>query len=408
MCQLEASKYTCPVCEVRSCSLACVKAHKERSGCSGVLDGTRFIAKSSITGNDVNRDYNFLLNVGRQLTVGKEDVKQSARGIFKRNFRANGGQNAKRQRQSNVVDPRLFLVNKAYPQEPTTVIKGKNTLAIQVPVGMGRAAMNKTGYDKKIGSFVWTVEWVFIDIEGSEKSRFVSFRLKESLALKDAIPTNVLEKLEEAVTIDKDELKFYLDNVVDRKRRAKKKPSLIPVSGESSISEALRDMVVFEFPTIYVCNCEISKDLVCNGLQDVSDESSVDSSSSEDNSSSSDSSSSGDSDSESDSDSSEDENEIESEIVEGGINQELIGKTEDRSEKMMTTVQAQPLTTPAPKVEAQLERSKSPLDPLNGYSSSDDEPPEEDSSKMEPKETQKMPIAQSQVPDTFELDGVSA
>ncbi len=37
-----AAKYTCPGCAAQSCSLACVKAHKQASGCSGTRNRVQY------------------------------------------------------------------------------------------------------------------------------------------------------------------------------------------------------------------------------------------------------------------------------------------------------------------------------------------------------------------------------
>ena len=42
-CGAEESKYTCPGCQHRTCSLACVKQHKAASGCSGKRDRLAFV-----------------------------------------------------------------------------------------------------------------------------------------------------------------------------------------------------------------------------------------------------------------------------------------------------------------------------------------------------------------------------
>ena len=45
-CKLNPSKYTCPGCSVRSCSLPCVKAHKQQTGCTGKRQQTQFVPLS--------------------------------------------------------------------------------------------------------------------------------------------------------------------------------------------------------------------------------------------------------------------------------------------------------------------------------------------------------------------------
>ncbi|CAK7901731.1 hypothetical protein CAAN3_05S07272 [[Candida] anglica] len=308
ICQTNPSKYTCPACEVKTCSLNCIRQHKKDANCTGTVDQTKFLAKKTLSSDDahINRDYNFLLQVGRKIHVGKDDVKSNARNVFKRQFRNgsnnnNNGSNNKRQKpQTPSVDPRTFLVNKVFPNEPTTAVKRHNTLVVQLPPGMSRAASNKSGYDKKMGSFIWTIEWVYIDNSGEETTRFLSYRLKEGLLLREAVPLNILNKAtstsengDKSVDIDRNELRFYLDNVLDKGKRKTSK-SILKLRADVSISEALTDMVVLEFPTIYVTrNEETWKEFVSENQleQDHSEDDSSSESESETDSSSDESSS---------------------------------------------------------------------------------------------------------------------
>ncbi|KDO46088.1 hypothetical protein CISIN_1g047076mg [Citrus sinensis] len=50
-CKYKVSKYKCPGCSIRTCSLACVKAHKQRTGCSGNRNVTQFVPLSQFNDN---------------------------------------------------------------------------------------------------------------------------------------------------------------------------------------------------------------------------------------------------------------------------------------------------------------------------------------------------------------------
>lgn len=43
VCQLVDWKYTCPRCHTHSCSMTCVKRHKQDSDCSGIRDKTSYV-----------------------------------------------------------------------------------------------------------------------------------------------------------------------------------------------------------------------------------------------------------------------------------------------------------------------------------------------------------------------------
>lgn len=144
---------------------------------------------------------------------------------------------------------------------------------------MSRAASNKTGYDKKLGGFIWTVEWVFIDSDGQERARFLSYRLKEGTSLVEAVPMLILSRAVESELKNTD-LFFYLDSVLSKSKH------VIALEPQSLISEALTDRVVLEFPTIYVTRSEST---LRSRLETDGDESSSDSDSGSDDTSDSDS-----------------------------------------------------------------------------------------------------------------------
>uniref|UniRef100_A0A8C6WM06 Box C/D snoRNA protein 1 n=1 Tax=Neogobius melanostomus TaxID=47308 RepID=A0A8C6WM06_9GOBI len=65
VCGFEEARYTCPRCLIQSCSLLCVKKHKEDSDCSGVRDKTAFVALSQFDEMTLLNDYRFLEDTGR-------------------------------------------------------------------------------------------------------------------------------------------------------------------------------------------------------------------------------------------------------------------------------------------------------------------------------------------------------
>uniref|UniRef100_A0A3P9KJI3 HIT-type domain-containing protein n=1 Tax=Oryzias latipes TaxID=8090 RepID=A0A3P9KJI3_ORYLA len=65
VCGSEKAKYRCPACLTHSCSLLCVKKHKDDSGCSGVRNKTAFVALSHFDEMALLSDYRFLEDTGR-------------------------------------------------------------------------------------------------------------------------------------------------------------------------------------------------------------------------------------------------------------------------------------------------------------------------------------------------------
>ena len=73
VCQLcgEPSRYRCPACDTRTCSLACVRRHKAERECSGVRDVAKKVTISEFDDNALMRDYRFLEGVVRAVDSGK-------------------------------------------------------------------------------------------------------------------------------------------------------------------------------------------------------------------------------------------------------------------------------------------------------------------------------------------------
>eukprot|EP00250_Pteridium_aquilinum_P023460 c26940_g1_i1 orf=1-336(-) len=94
-CHKEIAKYTCPGCSLRTCSLPCVRAHKERTSCSGKRDRSSFVPITSFDDTHLLSDYNLL-----------EEILRNAESA--RRFRAPFNT---RQRQPN--DRLMFLKRQA-------------------------------------------------------------------------------------------------------------------------------------------------------------------------------------------------------------------------------------------------------------------------------------------------------
>ncbi|CCE72935.1 Piso0_000541 [Millerozyma farinosa CBS 7064] len=318
VCHANESKYRCPACGVRTCSNICVNRHKKQTECTGVVDQTKFISKKKLLKDQTysNRDYNFLLNIGRKLEVKREEIQGEAKNVFKRSYNGPDSKSKRIRTNSNDEDKRLAKVYKVYPRESRVLTKRNNTLTVYQPPGMTRANRNKTGYDKKSASFIWTVEWVIIGREGQELHRFVSYRIKEHLRLREALPVNIIRNNAPQFPpeVDSNDISFYLVNIIERR---KNHPNLIPLDPDMSLSSALQDKIVLEYPTIHATlkDCDLGDQVIksadvyeLEGTTSADDTSSDGDSSSDNDSDSSDDSSTSSSDSQT-SDSSDNDSE---------------------------------------------------------------------------------------------------
>lgn len=60
VCEAALKKYTCPRCQVRSCSISCLNKHKKIRECSGIADQFSKIEGKKIEEKDVEKDYLFV------------------------------------------------------------------------------------------------------------------------------------------------------------------------------------------------------------------------------------------------------------------------------------------------------------------------------------------------------------
>jgi hypothetical protein len=60
-------KYKCPKCNIKSCSLDCVKRHKEEANCDGMRDKVKFVPMGQFKDMDVVNDFRLLEEVTKQV-----------------------------------------------------------------------------------------------------------------------------------------------------------------------------------------------------------------------------------------------------------------------------------------------------------------------------------------------------
>lgn len=72
VCAFHNAKYTCPRCELKTCSLKCNKIHKLELECTGERDRARFIPLKKFTNMDLSNDYRFLEEVSRTLQSSRK------------------------------------------------------------------------------------------------------------------------------------------------------------------------------------------------------------------------------------------------------------------------------------------------------------------------------------------------
>jgi hypothetical protein len=142
ICHSAPPKYTCPRDAVRTCSLACSQSHKRRAACTGIRDSAAYVSKSTLqTSSGIDRDYNFLSGLERN--IDRADKETSERGV------ALDG-------KGKAVFQKRWHDNGALGR----YLRDNGIVVHKAPIGMARQKANQTRFIAKSKRIVWSVEWV--------------------------------------------------------------------------------------------------------------------------------------------------------------------------------------------------------------------------------------------------------
>uniref|UniRef100_A0AAG5DTN7 Box C/D snoRNA protein 1 n=1 Tax=Anopheles atroparvus TaxID=41427 RepID=A0AAG5DTN7_ANOAO len=229
-CNSKPAKYTCPRCEVKTCSLNCLNLHKRELKCDGVRDKTKYLPLAKMTKMDLMNDYYFL----EECTKFVEDRKRDRNKGYTR-YNKNLPTHLFRLRQAannRQISLRFLLQNFTKRQKNTSQL------------------------DFKSGVIYWRVEWCFPN--GKEALLFVDDRLCENVKLYEAVG-----KYLHPDTNDTFPGKAKLTNYQSRGlsglqlllkaegiKRCRNRFFLLDIN--STIRECLAGKTVVEYPTIYV------------------------------------------------------------------------------------------------------------------------------------------------------------
>ncbi|KAF2030132.1 hypothetical protein EK21DRAFT_112241 [Setomelanomma holmii] len=145
ICNTNVSKYRCPGCAARTCSLPCYKRHQQWAQCSGKRDPTKFVKKSQlVTPAGIDHDYNFITGIERDIDKAEQGLKASGEGHTTSLPWSHQSQKG----QTNYQH-----------------LEAAGVKVIRAPKGLSRQKENKShrSNKKKPGggySILWTVEWL--------------------------------------------------------------------------------------------------------------------------------------------------------------------------------------------------------------------------------------------------------
>jgi len=144
-CNQAESKYTCPACSVRTCSLGCSNQHKLDRKCTGKRNRVEYVQLNQYSWGRLMQDYSYLEEIHRHLS--RPDHPQSADPSAPklpplRDLHPTRNASSKRQ----------FLVRKA-------ALEGVRLTLM--PDGMSRRKINTTHFNQKKQCLQWSVELIF-------------------------------------------------------------------------------------------------------------------------------------------------------------------------------------------------------------------------------------------------------
>ncbi|KAI3796711.1 hypothetical protein L1987_39390 [Smallanthus sonchifolius] len=221
-CKTVEFKYKCPACSVRSCSLTCVKAHKQRTGCTGKRQQlTEFVPLSKFDDNLLLSDYSML-----------EDVKRIADSAMRRRVNLCG----------------IYSGLSLHLKHLLKAAKSRRIKLFFLPNGMSKRQTNKTSYNHRCRSISWTIEWRFnstniklIDHEVHENSNLCS------VIQKHLKPGPINHPLKPFYLEPLESLQFYIS-----KHPKQPKSPFFELDINAPIRRQLSNLVIIEYPVIHV------------------------------------------------------------------------------------------------------------------------------------------------------------
>ncbi len=128
-------KYRCPRCFTLTCSLPCIKRHKQWAQCNGTRDPAAYVKRADLaTPSGIDRDYNYLTSIEREFDRAERDA--TSRGV-------------------SLAEEGPKRKNRDYAKGEAALeaaIEKCGVIVVKAPKGMSRAKQNKTHWSKKCDS----------------------------------------------------------------------------------------------------------------------------------------------------------------------------------------------------------------------------------------------------------------
>ncbi|XP_020870548.1 box C/D snoRNA protein 1 isoform X2 [Arabidopsis lyrata subsp. lyrata] len=222
-CKLNPWKYKCPGCSIRSCGLPCVKAHKQRTGCTGKKNLINVVPLSKFDDNLLLSDYIML-----------EETKRVAESALRTR-----NQLCKNHYSYKLPYLLRSLQNAAY---------SRRTKLLYLPSGMFKRGNNQSRYDNRSKCISWTIEWRF----HSTDVILVDHGVGEDTNLCSVIRNHLkpgpwIHKLKPFCDVDLDSLKLFI-----RQYPKGAKAPFKELDIKAPLRQQLAKVAILEYPVIHV------------------------------------------------------------------------------------------------------------------------------------------------------------
>lgn len=223
ICKDKSAKYCCPGCEMKTCSLPCVKKHKEDTNCLGQRIKTKYVPVGSMDDLTLLSDLRFLEDTNRTIENGMRDNHVQGQDYH-------------------------FFVRKMAGKS-----RGKGINLRFMPSSFSKRRHNSTFYHTRMKVFFWQVELVF-PIVGLH---FIEKKLHEKTYLEDFLSKYLGPKADPHF---KDQLQEGYGNsgphdvavFLKADGTSGNQQRYHQLSVSQSILHSLQGKMIIEFPTLYI------------------------------------------------------------------------------------------------------------------------------------------------------------
>ncbi|GIL85384.1 hypothetical protein Vretimale_10669 [Volvox reticuliferus] len=220
-CGAAPSKYRCPGCQRRSCSLECVRAHKASTGCSGQRIRTAFVSMQEFDDRALMSDFRLLEEIGRA-----DDVARRCRPP------------ASKQQLPPYLGSLVYQASR------------RSVKLLLMPPGMAKRTSNTTRYDARKRTMFWRVEWRF----PAANMDCVNERVDEESVLGEVLSAHLRRPAVSSIP-----LRLYAKAGLDQLRvfmRKEKTPAnqaaFFPIDISRPLASQLESRTVIEYPVFIV------------------------------------------------------------------------------------------------------------------------------------------------------------